>query len=116
VKELVRVMMRQSMAVFDLGLSSGPWSMNLHDVLARSLEDLVQIVVVSSKHDLLARLLGISTRQHLTMRMKCLLFWNWRSLFGARRLTLLVTAGEPSSCSKWNADVISSPVRAGMNL
>jgi len=62
VKELVRAMMRQSMAVFDLCPSSGPWSMNLHDVVARSSEGPAQIVVVSSKHDLLARLLEISAR------------------------------------------------------
>lgn len=102
--------------MFDLCPLSGLWNMNLHDVVANSLEDPVQIVVVSSKHDWLAQLRGISARLRHRRRMECLLFWNWRSLFGARRLTLLVTAGEPSSCSKWNADVMSSPVRAGMNL
>jgi len=90
--------------------------MNLHDVVARLSEDPAQIVVVSSKHGLLAQLLGVSALLRYMMRMGCLLFWNWRSLLGARRLTLLVTAGEPSSCNKWNADVISSPVRAGMKL
>jgi len=48
--------------------------MNLHDVVVRLLGDPVQSVIVSSKHDLLAQLHEISIRQHVAMRMKCLLF------------------------------------------